>query len=256
VGIYPHGIAITPTGQGATPSGTTAYVASTGPDTGLGGSQIVSVIDAGTYAVTANVEVGDAPRILALSPDSSLVAVTCADGVYVIETADNSVYRAEVELHNPNGVTFSPVGSEIWIADSERNQVVVVSTATLAAIAQIPVGQTPWNIAFSADGTTAYVTNTNEDTVSIVDVSNSQQTGKVQLPSFTAPNLVVTTSTYTQRHHQPTAIARSPADGTIWVACNSSSSLAVIDPATNTVADSLEIGLGDSPTAIAFATIS
>jgi phospholipase C len=255
VGIYPHGIAITPVGKGATASGTTAYVAGTGPDTGPGGSQIVSVIDAGTYAVTANVEVGDAPRIVALSPDASLVAVTCADGVYVITTADNSVYRAEAELHNPNGVTFSPDGSQIWVADSERNQVVVVSTATLAAIGQIPVGQTPWSIAFSADGTTAYVTNTNEDTVSVVDTSSAQQTGKIALPSFTAPNLVVTASSYTQLHHQPTAIALSPADGTIWVACNSSSSLAVIDPATNTVSNSLEIGLGDSPTAIAFATL-
>ena len=98
VGIYPHGITITPVGKGATAGGTTAYVAGTGPDTGPGGSQIVSVIDVGTYAVTANVTVAEAPRILALSPDASLVAVTCADGLYVITTADNSVYRAEAEL--------------------------------------------------------------------------------------------------------------------------------------------------------------
>ena len=48
------------------------------------------------------------------------------------------------------------------------------------------------------------------------------------------------------------AVALSP-DGHIWVACNASSSMVVIDPATNAVVKSIDIGLGDEPTGIAFA---
>ncbi|HYB26290.1 MAG TPA: alkaline phosphatase family protein [Solirubrobacteraceae bacterium] len=73
VGIYPHGIAITPDGK-------TAYVANTGPNTGQGGSQTVSVVDAASQAETGTVTVGEAPQIVTLSPDGSSAFVTCADG--------------------------------------------------------------------------------------------------------------------------------------------------------------------------------
>lgn len=50
----------------------------------------------------------------------------------------------------------------------------------------------------------------------------------------------------------PTAIALSPT-GQIWPACNTSGSLVVIDPSSNAVVKSIEIGLADEPTGIAFA---
>ncbi len=69
-------------------------------------------------------------------------------------------------------------------------------------------------------------------------------------------NIVQAGQTFTQLHHQPTAITQNPVDSTLWVACNSSSSLAVIDPSSNTVTGSIEIGLGNDPTGVAFATVS
>ena len=71
VGIYPHGIAISP-------DGAAAYVANTGPNTGKGGSQTVSVIDVNSYQVTATIDVGEAPQLLAVSPDSSRSRVPMA----------------------------------------------------------------------------------------------------------------------------------------------------------------------------------
>lgn len=184
------------------------------------------------------------------------MAVSCADGVYVITAAGGKVAKAGIVVHQPHGVTFSPDGAQIWVADSEQDQLMVIDSKSLRAIRVVPTGRTPWNTAFSADATKVYVTNTNDDTVSVIDASTLRPAGVVSLPSFTVDNLVVTTETYTQLHHQPTAIALSPADGSLWVACNSSSSLAVIDPATDTVSGSFEIGLGDDPTGIAFAAVS
>jgi phospholipase C len=91
VGIYPHGIAITPDGK-------KAYVANTGPNTGPGGSYVVSVVDVASQTVTGTVNVGEAPEVVTVSPDGSLVFVTCADGVYAITTSGGRVRRAPERL--------------------------------------------------------------------------------------------------------------------------------------------------------------
>jgi phospholipase C len=249
VGIYPHGIAISP-------DGSTAYVANTGPNTGRGGSQTVSVINTSTYAVTNTIDVGEAPQVVAVSPDGSRVAVSCADGIFEIAASSGQVTKSRVDFHHPHGVAFSPDGTQLWVADSENDQVVVLSAGSLRGVDTIGVGRTPWNIAFSADGTSAYVTNTNDDTVSVIGVAHLRQQGKIALPAFEVANKVITTEQYSQLHHQPGAIAVNPGDGTVWVACNSSSSLAIINPANNTVAAAFEIGLGDDPVGIAFGAVS
>jgi len=103
------------------------------------------------------------------------------------------------------------------------------------------VGRTPWNTAFTADSATAYVTNANDDTVTVIDAATRRVTTTIALGGSNG-----------QLHHQPTAIGLSPA-GNIWATCNSSSSLAVIDTSSNTVIASTDLGLGDDPTGIAFA---
>jgi phospholipase C len=233
VGIYPHGIAITP-------DGTTAYVANTGPNTGPGGSQTVSVIDVATQTVSATITVGEAPQMVTVSPDRSLAFVTCADGVYVITTSSGSVQKAHEELISPHGVTLTPDGTQAYVTDTNRDQVVVLATSGLRTLARISVGSTPWNTAFTADGSTAYVTNANDDTVSVIDTATQAVTATIALGGSNG-----------QSNHIPTAVALDSA-GNVWVACNTSSSLVIIDASTNAVTQSTDIGLGDGPTGIAF----
>ena len=234
VGVYPHGIAIAP-------DGTTAYVANTGPNTGPGGSQTVSVIDVASQEVTGTIDVGEAPQMLAVSPDGSLLFVTCADGLYAVTTSNRQARRLPEELHNPHGVAVTPNGAQAYVTDSENNQVLVVETASLRTIRRIGVGATPWSTAFTADGATAYVTNANEDTVSVIDTATQTVTTTIALGAGNG-----------QANHIPTAIALSP-QGSIWVACNTSSSLVVIDTSSNAPIASIDIGLGDDPTGIVFA---
>ena len=235
VGIYPHGIAITPDGK-------TAYVANTGPNTGPGGSYTVSVIDVASKTVTGTVDVGEAPQVVTVSPDSSQVFVTAADGVFVIKASDGSVRKVRENLHQPHGVTVTPDGSQAYVADSERDQVVVLDTSSLRTLGRIPVGSTPWNTAFTADGKSAYVTNANDDTVSVINTDTRKVTKTIALGL----------SSNGYGNHIPTA-ASLGSDGKIWVACNASSSLVVIDPASNSVFKAMEIDIGDEPTGIAFA---
>jgi phospholipase C len=247
VGIYPHGIAITPDGK-------TAYVANTGPNTGPGGSETVSVIDVSSQTVTGTVSVGEAPQTATISPDGSLVFVTCADGVYVITASSGSVRRVHETLRNPHGVGVTPDGTHAYITDTEHDQVVVVDTARLRTAGRVAVGRTPWNAAFSGDGSSAYVTNANDNTVSVIETANRKVATTIALGFGTTTDTGTTDSgvTFTQINQIPTAVALSP-DGHIWVACNASSSVVVIDPSTNAVIKSIDIGLGDEPTGIAFA---
>jgi phospholipase C len=138
------------------------------------------------------------------------------------------------------------------VADSEGGQVVVLSAGDLQQGAAIPVSGTPWRVAISSDGSTAYVGNANADTVTVIDIATQKVTATIPLGSFSTPNDVTKDSSYTQVHHMPTWIAEAP-DGSIWVTCNVSSSVAIIDPTSGAVVDSFEVGLGDSPAGIAFA---
>jgi phospholipase C len=245
VGIYPHGIAITPDGK-------TAYVANTGPNTGRGGSQTVSVIDVASQTVANTIDVGEAPQLVALSPDGSQSFVTCADGVYVIATSSGAVSRVREPIHRPHGVAVTPDGTQAYITDSERDQMVVVNAASLGTVGRIPVGRTPWGVAFTSDGSSAYVTNANDNTVSVIDTATQKATDTIPLGSFTYVN-ASPAATFTQVNQIPSAIALAPDNRYMWVACNVSGSAAVIDTATNAVTNTVEIGLGDEPTAIAFA---
>jgi phospholipase C len=242
VGIYPHGVAITPDGKAA-------YVANTGPNTGPGGSETVSVIDVSSQTVTGTTDVGEAPQVVTISPDGSLVFVTCADGVYVITAASGSVSKVRERLRNPHGVSVTPDGAHAYVTDTEHDAVVVISTSSLRSVGRIAVGRTPWNTAFSPDGSSAYVSNANDNTVSVIDTASRTVTTTIALGSGTTTDAE---TTFNQINQVPTAVSLSP-DGMIWVACNASSSLVVIDPANNAVITSIDIGLGDEPTGIAFA---
>jgi phospholipase C len=187
--------------------------------------------------------------VVTISPDGSLAFVTCADGVYVINTSNGHVGKVHEGLRNPHGAAVTPDGSHAYITDSDRDRVVLVNTSSLQTVDRIRVGKTPWNTAFTADGSSAYVTNANDDTVSVINTSSRRVTKTIALGSGTTKDSV---TSFTQLNHVPTAVALSP-DGNIWVACNASSSLVVIAPSSNTVSDSIDIGIGDEPTGIAFA---
>ena len=60
-------------------------------------------------------------------------------------------------------------------------------------------------------------------------------------------------TTFTQPNQIPTAIGLAPDNRYMWVACNVSGSLAVIDTTTNAVTNTAQAGLGTEPTGIAFA---
>jgi YVTN family beta-propeller protein len=65
----------------------------------------------------------------------------------------------------------SPDGGSLWIAVGAEGAVVLVDTVSHRVGARIPVGQGPHGIAFTSDGKHAYVTNSDSNDVSVIDVA-------------------------------------------------------------------------------------
>ena len=67
--------------------------------------------------------------------------MTCADGIYVISTASGARPQGVTSaLHQPHGVTVTPDGTHAYVTDTERDEVVVLSTASLRTVGRIGVG--------------------------------------------------------------------------------------------------------------------
>ena len=94
-------------------------------------SSVVTVLEASNNSIIGEVEVGEIPHSMAISPDGSRLAVTSYNGneVFLINTAaDQEVARIPVG-RLPLEVAYSPDGRYIYTVDNEDNTVTVIDAA-------------------------------------------------------------------------------------------------------------------------------
>lgn len=117
---------------------------------------------------------------------------------------------------------------------------VVVRPGQLAGGTPVDVGRDPSAVAFNADGSTAYVTNKYDKTVSVINTTNGAVLATIKVP------------------YSPTAVVVSPVEGQNRAYVAMTTGVAVIDTANNKVVD-LNTGtatvdvikVGSTPSAIA-----
>lgn len=109
---------------------------------------------------------------------------------------------------------------------SSPNSVAVVNTSTNTVVATVTVGNEPFGVAISPDGTSAYVANSSSGSVSVID---------------TKSRTVVATVTV---GGQPQAVAFSPDGSRAYVTCSAdpASFLAVLDTASRAVLATVPLG--------------
>ncbi len=146
--------------------GSRLYVANLATDT-------VSVIDTNLDAVIDTIPVGDGPRGLAIRPDNSRVYVANAndDTVSVIDTGTDTAIDTLTVVGGggPAAVRLTPDATQLYVSNQKIGTVSVVELAG-GPVRSVTVGRGPRAIGF-ASGTTAFVTNTLDGTLSPIDTA-------------------------------------------------------------------------------------
>ena len=222
------------------PDGTHLLVSNSGA-----GTQSLQVVDAATggvvqtlpYTAPASVFVG-----LAYSPNGRR-AYASGGGSNVIHTyavAPTGTLSATDDISMgvagsqypllgsgpwPVGLSLSPDGSTLYVADNLANAVSVVNTAGATVATTIPVGSFPYTTLASPDGRHVYVSNWGDGTVSVIDAARNAVAATITLG---ASNTVGAATSH------PSAMALGP-DGLLYVALSNGDGIAVVDTATNQV---------------------
>ena len=229
VGVQSDGSILVPTGQALTPAGDHIEVS----DRPLGmvlspngelmavvtgsnfGTRSLHIIDTHTNMLKQSISIGNSFVGVDFSPGG--------DRIYVGGGASNDVKffalgpggafvpdgTVGIAGAAPSGLAQNADGSRIYVALNLVNQVAVIDTATRAIVTRVPVGTYPYTAVMSADGTKVYVSNWG---------------GKIPGPGD------LTDGMFPVVVDQRTGI---PVSGTV----------SVIDTATNTVVNTIEVGL-------------
>jgi YVTN family beta-propeller protein len=110
-----------------------------------------------------------------------------------------------------------------YITNFGGTSVSVIDTATNAVTATIPVGNGPFAVAVSPDGSKVYVTNTGSNNVSVID---------------TATNTVIATIPVEASF----GVAVSPDGSRVYATTAGTASVSVINAATNAVTATIPVG--------------
>jgi YVTN family beta-propeller protein len=160
------------------------------------------------------------------------VTVTAIDagGLPQVSTFVVVVHRPLTANHPTNSGNIvvedrGVAGDRLWVVNQDNDSVSVFNTATNVRIAEIPVGIAPRSIAISPSGE-IWVTNKQGASISVIDSDTLEVTRTIPLPFAS----------------QPFGIAASPTGEAFYVVLEGIGRLLKIDPADDTIVDSLDVG--------------
>lgn len=135
---------------------------------------------------------------------------------------------------DPYGAALRPKTREVWWSCGGTNEVQVMDLDTFGITHTITVGNGPNGITFADDGSTAYVVNNTDCTVSVVDATTYTVTATVG--NWPAPVSV------SDANH---AVFVDPT--TLWVSFGAGNSFGVMDTTTNTAIGGYVVGAVTDP---------
>lgn len=130
--------------------------------------------------------------------------------------------------NGPRSMAVDPrsIQQYLYVVCELADTVAVVDRRSRTVIRSIGVGRRPYGIAISPDGSRAFVTNSDDDTVSVIDTSSNTVLQTVQLNAFstTTPQTSTTTGqttggNVTQVKLEPKGIAVNALGTQVYVAC-------------------------------------
>jgi YVTN family beta-propeller protein len=188
---------------------------------------------AGSYTVTATIEVGTGPDGVAVDRTTHTAYVTNIDDdtVSVINEATAAVTTAITVGGGPLTVAADPALHTAYVTNGGNGTVSVINEATAAVTATIAVGHGPDGVAMDPESHVAYVANGGDGTVSVINEATGTVTATVHVGA------------------DPDGVAVDPASHTAYVANGGSNTVSAINEATSTV--TATIAVGENPDAVA-----
>lgn len=166
-----------PTSVALNATGSLAYVTNSNDDT-------LSVISTATAKVVATMATGDSPFGLAVAGTRVYVTNEGDNTVSVFDTTSNRVIATVAVGENPTGIVFAD--GKVVVTNSGTTTIsgaipgsvsVIDATTNTVLGTAIPVGGTPTDVAISADGRLAYVSDLTSGTVSTIDLASGTLVG-------------------------------------------------------------------------------
>jgi YVTN family beta-propeller protein len=237
----------------------------------------IVVIDTSRWKVTQELKLegGTSLHGIAVSADGRRVFVTNAQSELAeaeIGPGAELVWKRRIPLPSntgpsyPCGIALLPGGERALVCLSRDNSLAVVDLAGGKLVTTIPVGVAPWDVALSADGRTAYVSNwggrkpalgeavaPSAGTATLIDGRGVARSGSVSFVDLKTENEV--TQVETGLH--PSTLVRNAADTRLYVANANSDTVSVIDTIHRRLAQTISVHLnaqlpyGSAPTGLA-----
>ncbi len=160
-----------------------------------GASNSVSVINTSTNKVTGTIKLKNAVYLhhIYMNADGSKLALAVpgmdmSGGhdvemahempgiVFLLDATTGATLKSRKLTSMNHNAIFSPDGSEIWTSQMgvSGGSVAVLSATTLKDKSSVAVGMGPEEVTFSHDGTYAYVANSTDGTVSVIDSASKE----------------------------------------------------------------------------------
>ena len=170
-------------------------------------------------------------------------AYVVSGSISVVDTATLTVLSTVSAGLAPVSVVSSPDGTQVHVVSELSGQVSSIDTATLS-VDTVTIGDLPYSIAITPDGSRAYVG----------IVAHIVQSGQVTFPAPLSLIKVIDLSTLSELETitlsgTPSVIAMHPSGAKLFVSIPTTDELVVVDTQTNTQVASMLVG--DSPTGVA-----
>jgi len=178
-------VGTSPVGFGVNPITNRIYVANQGSDT-------ISVIDGSTNVVTDTIAVDSAPSAIGVNPntDRLYIANQGSDTVSVIDSSTNSVLTNIPVENLPISIVVDPATNNVlvFVANLFSDSVSVIdgspgSPTENQLIINIEVGDGPSTVGINPNINRVYVTNNQDDTVSVIDSSSNTELTTIDVGS-------------------------------------------------------------------------
>lgn len=149
----------------------------------------LSVVDAITKAVLAQITVGVGAADVAILPDNSRAYVvnTAGNSVSVVDLSSFTVVATLPVQSAPSRIAASPDGNSLYVTNSGSGTVSKISAASNSIAVNIAVGMSPRGLDISPDGTRLFVANSGSSSVSVIDATSDSVLRVLPAGSGNAP---------------------------------------------------------------------